>query len=447
MSRTATTTSIALEDLSSPGIITARGEQQANETTADIAAQSQLADSAAPDGGYGWVIVAATSLINFWTTGTSYSWGLLQSAILKANKGASASTVAFVGSLWVASVAIFALINARVIRLLGARNTSVLGIVLLGSGEIISSFSVGNVGGLFITTGVIMGMGTSLCFMVNSIVPAQYFVKRRGLANGLVYAAAGLGGAIISLMMNALVNKLGPSWAYRITGFLTMGTGVPVAWLIKERTAIRRAGFVEWNLLRQFHFAMVFLAGGIATFPLMVAPFFLPLYCTSVGLNSATAAGLVAAFNVSSAVGRIGFGLLCDVGGPVNMLFLSQLLGAISMLAIWPVADSLAVLIVFAILNGAANGGFFSTMPTVVGNVFGSARVSVAMGMVVTSWAGGYLLGAPIAGYLLDAYGGPDSTLAAYHPAMFYAGSLSMGAAGCVLMARLKINPAWLAKV
>ena len=31
-------------------------------------------------------------------------------------------------------------------------------------------------------------------------------------------------------------------------------------------------------------------------------------------------------------------------------------------------------------------------MPTVVGNVFGSARVSVAMGMIVSGWVGGYLL-------------------------------------------------------
>jgi hypothetical protein len=28
----------------------------------------------------------------------------------------------------------------------------------------------------------------------------------------------------------------------------------------------------------------------------------------------------------------------------------------------------------------------------VVGNTFGSLRVSVAMGMIVTGWAGGYLL-------------------------------------------------------
>lgn len=75
------------------------------------------------------------------------------------------------------------------------------------------------------------------------------------------------------------------------------------------------------------------------------------------------------------------------------------------------------------------NGGFFSVMPTVVAQVFGSVRVSIAMGAIVTrsgntllhclctsmltlySWTGGYLMGAPIAGYLLDAFGGEDAGL------------------------------------
>ena len=46
----------------------------------------------------------------------------------------------------------------------------------------------------------------------------------------------------------------------------------------------------------------------------------------------------------------------------------------------------------FVIINGASNGGFFATIPTVVGSEFGSQRVSVAMGMIVTGWVGGYLL-------------------------------------------------------
>lgn len=62
------------------------------------------------------------------------------------------------------------------------------------------------------------------------------------------------------------------------------------------------------------------------------------------------------------------------------------------MLALWPASTTLAPLVAFVVLNGAANGGFFSTIPTVVGNVFGSQRVSVAMAMVVTGWGGGYLM-------------------------------------------------------
>lgn len=81
-----------------------------------------------------------------------------------------------------------------------------------------------------------------------------------------------------------------------------------------------------------------------------------------------------------------------DIMGPVNALLLSLLMSAISMLAIWPQSESLAPLMVFVIINGAANGGFFATMPTVVGSVFGSAKVAVAMGMIVTGWGGGYLM-------------------------------------------------------
>ncbi len=121
-------------------------------------------------------------------------------------------------------------------------------------------------------------------------------------------------------------------------------------------------------------------------------PFFLPLYSRSIGLSSSTGAGLLAAFNFSSAVGRILCGVLCDRLGALNTLLVSLLLSAASMLALWPASTTLAPLALFVVINGAANGGFFSTMPTVVGNVFGSARVSVAMAMIVTSWGGGYLM-------------------------------------------------------
>ncbi|KAF4903146.1 Aspyridones efflux protein apdF [Colletotrichum fructicola] len=407
---------------------------------------SRLADSSVPEGGYGWVVVTGCFVIAWWIIGTSYSWGVIQSALVDDGL-ATPAVLSFVGSLAAALISAMAIINSRVMRRFGPRRVGLLGIALIGLSEILSSFAVKNVGALFATSGFMMGLGMSLCFSIVSTIPAQYFSRKRGLANGIVFAGGGLGGAVNSFALDALLNHLGPAWAYRVLALVTLATGLPAAWIIKERVPVRSSGFVEWRLFKSFTFLVIFLAGAVGTFPLFVPPFFLPLYSKSNGLSSSTGAGLVAGFNFSSAIGRICCGVLCDHFGALNVLFASLFLSAVSVLAIWPVSTTLAPMILFVIVNGISNGGFFSTMPTVVGNVFGSARVSVAMSMIVTGWAGGYLMGAPIAGYLLEAYGGEDNGLQAYRPAMFYAGSLSLASAGLIAMVRFRMNRKILAKL
>ncbi|KAJ9205269.1 putative monocarboxylate transporter [Paecilomyces variotii] len=419
-----------------------RQTRHAHSATTDqdeVIQASLIADSQVPDGGYGWVVIFGCAVVTWWFVGTSYCWGVTQAALVERGLS-SPSTLSFVGSLTTACISFLAVLNARVIRKLGSRITALLGVLLVGLGEILSGFATENIGGLFMTSGVITGIGTSLCFMVVSVTPAQYFKKKRGVANGIVYAGGGLGGAVISFIMNSLLTKLGPAWAFRVIGFITLGTGLPAAYLIKERTTIRPSAFIEWRLFRDVRFAVLFAAGAVATFPLFVPPFFLPLYANSLKLSSSIGAGLVAAFNFSSAIGRLICGFGSDSVGPLNTLFVSLLLSAISMLVLWPVSESLGPLVAFVIINGMANGGFFATMPTVIGNVFGSARVSVAMGMIVTGWAGGYLLGAPIAGYILSASGGQQKGIEAYHPAIFYAGSMALGATSLVGFVRLKTD-------
>ena len=79
-------------------------------------------------------------------------------------------------------------------------------------------------------------------------MPAQYFKLHRGLANGIVYAGGGLGGTAISFIMNGLIKRLGVAWAFRLIGLITLGTGLPAAWLVKERVPIRETAFVEWYM-------------------------------------------------------------------------------------------------------------------------------------------------------------------------------------------------------
>lgn len=137
---------------------------------------------------------------------------------------------------------------------------------------------------------------------------------------------------------------------------------------------------------------LLFLVGAIGTFPLFVPAFFLPSYASTIGLSTVTGAGLVASYNLSSAIGRVLFGYMCDSLGALNSLALAIALSGISMIAIWPVSKSLAPLIVFSIINGASNGGFFSVIPSVLGSIWGPQQLPVAFGMTVTGWMGGYLL-------------------------------------------------------
>ncbi|KAJ3783312.1 major facilitator superfamily domain-containing protein [Lentinula aff. detonsa] len=388
-----------------------------------------------PEGGYGWVVVASCSVIMFFSVGGFYSWGVIQ-AQLAAESIAPNSTLAFIGSLGVSFIAFGAIFMGRLIRWVGARNAGFLSCLLMGGGQILSSASSKNVGGLFVTNGIIVGLGTSMSFMLCSTLPSQYFTQKRGLANGAVFSAAGIGGAILSVVQSALISRLGVAWTFRIIGAAIIALTFPACCFLKDRLR-RSTATIEWSLFLDPRFVMLALGSAIGTFPLLVPPFFLPLYTNSLGLAASAGSILLAVFNVSSAIGRVSFGALCDICGPITSLSLALILSALSLLAIWPVSNSLAPLMVFAILNGFGNGGFFSTIPSVVAHMYGPIRVTTVFSMVLTGWAAGYLLGAPIAGWLLDAYGGSGGGIVAYRPAMYYAGSLSVGSTGFILGVRI----------
>jgi len=101
----------------------------------------------------------------FFYVGLTYSWGIIQ-AKLSSEHLAPDSTLAFIGSTSVAFISFAAIINSRLIRLLGTRNAAILASSLLGTGQILSGWATKSVGGLFVTNGVVMGIGCSLCFMV-----------------------------------------------------------------------------------------------------------------------------------------------------------------------------------------------------------------------------------------------------------------------------------------
>ncbi|KAF3031247.1 hypothetical protein E8E12_000476 [Didymella heteroderae] len=214
--------------------------------------------------------------------------------------------------------------------------------------------------------------------------------------------------------------------------------------MLKDRVSIEHGPFIDFSMFLSPIFFAVFLAGAVGAFTLFVPSYFLPLIAQAVGLSSSAGAGLVAAFNACNAVGRFVAGPLCDRIGPFNVFLIAMILNAFSMLAIWPVSDSIHPLVAFAMLNGVANGSFFTALPTVVAGMFDVRRAAVAMSMAATGWTAGYLMGAPIAGYILQSAGGnqkarADQDFDVYRPAIFYAGGMATASALFVLLARVRL--------
>lgn len=160
-----TTTSIQLTDTvgwasSRPNAATTRTKStvRGGRSEEEVLAASRAVDSAAPDGGYGWAIVASGCVLMWWGVGTTYAWGVIQRTLV--NDGlAGPAVVSFIGSLQAAMVSLCATSNAWLLQYLGARRTALVGVALMGGCEILSSFTTHNLGGLFVTSGVLFGLG------------------------------------------------------------------------------------------------------------------------------------------------------------------------------------------------------------------------------------------------------------------------------------------------
>ncbi|GAA6040674.1 hypothetical protein JCM8097_000870 [Rhodosporidiobolus ruineniae] len=403
-----------------------------------------------------WFSCVLPCFVLFFTTiGGLYTWGVFQDALV-AEGLAPASTLAWIGSTQACIEALLAIPISRLVAAYGPRKLALIGTLFTSLGPILAGSCTNSVGGLVVTEGIMFGLGQSLVFFAGATLPSSYFLRKRNIATGLVYAGGGLGGAVFSILAAQLLERLSLAWTFRTIGLVFLALNLPAALVLKSRLprVPLRGGegkVLDWSLFKDARFTLLLLGTSIALFPLFVPPFFLPLYGSSIGLSASTSSLILAGragFNLASAGGRIGFGLGADaLFGTLNSLVLCLALVGVSTLAIWPVATSMAPLIVFAVINGFCAGGMFSLIPGTVASVFGTKRLGTVFSLMVSFWTPGYFMGSPIAGYLLQAFGGPEGGIAAYRPAMFYSGALSIVATGCIAGVRWKTSRRVWAKV
>lgn len=77
-----------------------------------------------------------------------------------------------------------------------------------------------------------------LCFQAFSVIIANWFEEKRGLATGIAFMGSGLGGMIFNALGGVLIEKLGFQPVYRLYGLIIAAVAIPMVWLlIREKPA------------------------------------------------------------------------------------------------------------------------------------------------------------------------------------------------------------------
>ncbi|CAO3572148.1 unnamed protein product [Mortierella alpina] len=400
--------------------------------------------SKCPDGGFGWLVVFGAFMIQFCCWGFNFSWGVYQQFYLQENifPGATLSQVSWSGGIGTASVFLTCPFQSSMVRRFGLRPVIAVGILICGCGMILASFAT-SLWQLYLTQGVLYGVGAGMALFTSVAVPVQWFDTKRGLAAGITVAGSGLGGACLAPLNRLMITHLGHRWALRIMGTSVIVVVLSVLYCVRTRIPLGRRGgaILDVSHFKDRGFATIYFMGMFVTFGYLVPVFLLPKFVTDMGLDPSIGATLVGIFSGVNAVSRIGLGLIADKLGPLNILILSTMFTGLSCFIFWLNAKGLTMTIIFVIIYGINAGGFNSLFPVVAADLMGLEKLTAAVGLLYSGNLFGNLLGIPIASALVTASGG------AYTWAIVFAGFAPIIGAALLVPIRYGINPRVFVKV
>ncbi|CAE6482419.1 unnamed protein product [Rhizoctonia solani] len=294
---------------------------------------------------------------------------------------------------------------------------------------------------IFLTQGLLQGLGCGSLLPMISAIPSQWFRRHRGVATGIVVAGASFGGAVSSLVVQAMLERLGfhktlfiyslVQGGIMLVGFSLIKTRFPASQIQNKQNKIvwfDKQYFkdpVFWSICTSLMFTM---------FGFLVPFVFISVYTREKlpQLSDQLTNLPIPTMNFASAFGRTAVGLMGDRIGFVNTFILIVLASSFCQAVLWNVAaESYAGIIVFSVLYGITGPSFIGLVGPAATKLYGTHNLATLIGLLNVFYIPGSIGGSPLAGLILD------TSTRNWHVLTAYSGLVQFLGVLCILYARI----------
>src|SRR5258707_366962 len=346
-----------------------------------------------------WTIAIAGIFLQI-ALGAVYAWSVFRVPLSKQfGWTISEVTLTFTISIFVLGFAAFC--GGLWLNRKGPRIVALTGGVLYGLGVFLASFAH-RLSWLYLTYGVLGGIGLGLSYIVPVAVLVKWFPDRRGLITGIAVGGFGAGALITAPVATRLIQSVGvlSTFAYLGIAYLivTVVTGLfmqnppdgwkPAGWTSTVTQTSHRAicDFTLGEALKTWQWWALWLLLFLNTCAgISIISQEAPIFQELTGVTAVVAGGMVGVASLGNAVGRVFWAWVSDL---ITRRATFLVMFILQVLLFWFLPNvasaSLMTIVTFVVLM--CYGGGFGTMPAFTADYLGPKNVGPIYGLMLTAW-------------------------------------------------------------
>ncbi|MFC2069214.1 MFS transporter [Chloroflexota bacterium] len=378
---------------------------------------------------YGWGIVAALFLVMFVFMGGFYSFGVFFNS-LSLEFDSTATITSGIMSLSMILGGLFGWVMGGLTDRYGPRMVLALSSFLAGAGYLLMT-RIDSIWQIYVLIGIVVGIAMSSAYVVPGATIGKWFIKKRGLAMGITFAAIGIAQVVVPPLVAQLIELRDWRFAYLIMGLLVLVLGVSASMFLrrtpedvgllpngevtKQRSSMEvttLAGYTVAETLHTSAFWIFCAMWALMAMPVLLVAVHIVPYATSMEIGSVAAASILTVIGAANISGKFIFGYMVDRIGSRAALCMTRVIQSAALL-LFVYARDLRLFYIAALLFGVSYSGGDIICLDMLAEVFGRKYLGIIIGVTSVTWRIGAAIGPIMGGLVYDVTGSYSSAFLA----------------------------------